>query len=239
MNRKTAGIILILSLIAIPSLLQACAQAHPSYEIVSFNMTPTTVTTGERVTVVAEVRNINSETDTYNIPLMVNGVADSRKSVMLAPGQSELLTFDLTRSQAGSYKVTLGDKESTLTVEKPSPPDFRLSNLAINPDEVDVCETVVITATLTNAGGSHGGYIAELKIDGITNQVQKPTLSAGANCVLCFKVSKGLPGTYKVALGDLSGQFTVKEPASPIFDIPPFTPCPPPQRRLLRPWRLK
>jgi hypothetical protein len=230
MKRETIGAICLLTLVASLGFLLACVEAHPSYEVVSLNITPTTIATGEKVTIEAEVKNVNSETDTYNIPLMVDGVADSRKSVTLAPGQSELLTFELTRNHTGSYKISVGDKESTLTVQKPSPPDFRLSNLAINPDEVEVCETAVITATLTNIGGSRGGYTAELKIDGITNQVQKLTLSAGADCVLCFKVSKGLPGTYKVALGDLSGQFTVKEPPSPVFDIqitPPSPPCPP------------
>jgi hypothetical protein len=226
MKRETIGAICLLALASL-GLLQACVEAHPSYEVLSFNMAPTKVATGEKVTIEAEVRNVNSETDTYNIPLMVDGVADSRKSVTLAPGQSELLTFELTRNHTGSYKISVGNKESILTVEKPSPPDFRFSNLAINPDEVDVCETAVITATLTNIGGSRGSYTVELKIDGITNQTEKLTLTAGANCILCFKVAKGLPGTYKVALGDLSGQFIVKEPAAPVFDIPPSTPCPP------------
>ncbi|MCJ7514876.1 MAG: hypothetical protein MUO89_02750 [Dehalococcoidia bacterium] len=227
MNKKTVGILLILTLMAIPGILQACAEAHPSYEVLSFNMTSTKVTTGEKVTIVAEVKNVNSETDTYNIPLMVNGVADSRKSVMLAPGQSELLTYELTRSYAGSYKVSIGSKESILTVQKPSPPDFRLSNLAINPDEVDVCQTAVITAKLTNIGGSQGSYTAELKIDGVTNQTQKLNVLAGSNCMLCFKVAKGLPGTYQVALGNLCSEFVVKEPATPVFNIPVAPPCPP------------
>jgi hypothetical protein len=214
-------------LVASLGFLLACVEAHPSYEILSFIMSPTKVATGEKVTIQAEVRNINSETDTYNIPLMVDGVADSRKSVTLAPGQSELLTFELTRNHTGSYKISVSNKESILTVEKPSPPDFRFSNLAINPDEVDICENVVITAKLTNIGGSRGGYTAELKIDGITNQAEKLTVPAGTDYMLVFKVSKGLPGTYKVALGDLSGQFVVKEPATPIFDIPIVPPCPP------------
>ena len=227
MNKKIVRITCLLALMAISGLLLACVEAHPSYEVTSLKMTPTTIATGEKVTIEVEVKNINSETDTYNVPLMVNGVADDRKKVTLAPGQTELLTFELTRSHAGIYKISVGSQESTLTVQKPSPPDFRLSNLAINPDEVDVCETAVITATLTNIGGSQGGYTAELKIDGVTNQAEKLTLSVGANCMLCFKVSKGLPGTYKVALGDLSGQFTVKEPPTPVFDIPVAPTCPP------------
>jgi hypothetical protein len=226
MGKKTAGLILILAIMAIPNLMQACAQAHPSYEVLSFSMSPTTIVSGEKSIIQAEVKNVNSETDTFTVPLMVNGVADNRKSVTLAPGQTDLLTFELTRSQPGVYKVRVGGREATLTVEKPSPANFRLFNLEINPPDVNVCQSVVITATLTNVGDNQGSYNAELKIDGITNQVQKLTVSAGGNCTLCFKVAKALPGTYKVTLGSLSGQFVVKEPPTPVFDVP-IAPCPP------------
>jgi hypothetical protein len=223
---KTIGAICLLVLMSL-GLLQACVEAHPSYEVVSLNITPTTIATGEKVTIEVKVRNVNSQADTYNVPLMVNGVADSRKDITLAPGESQPLIFELTRSHAGIYKISAGNKESTLTVEKPSPPDFHLSELDIKPGEVNICENVVITATLTNTGGSLGSYTIELKIDGITNQTEKLTIPAGADCMLCYKVSKGLPGTYKVALGDLSGQFLVKEPPAPVFDVPIAPPCPP------------
>ncbi len=227
LGKKTAGLILIPALLAVAGLTQACAQAHASYEVQSFYLTPTTIISGERSIIQAEIKNVNSETDTYNIPLMVNGVADSRKSVTLAPGQTQLLTFELTRSHPGIYKVRVGEREATLTVEKPSPADFRLSNLEINPAEANVCQTVVITAILTNVGNNQGSYTAELKIDGATNQTQKLTISAGGNCELCFKVAKAFPGIYKVSLGNLNGQFLIKEPPSPVFDVPIAPPCPP------------
>jgi len=227
MNKRTIGVICLLALMLMSSLLLSCVEAHPSYEVVSLNITPTTIATGEKATIEVQVRNINSETDICNVPLMVDGVADDRKSITLAPGASELLEFEVTRSHAGSYKISVGNKESTLIVQKPSPPDFRLSSLEINPNAVDIGKDVVITATITNVGGSQGSYTAELKIDGITNQTEKLIISAGTDYMLVFKVSKGLPGTYKVTLGDLSGQFTVKEPPSPVFNIPITPPCPP------------
>jgi len=227
MNKRTIGAIYLFALMIMSGLLLACVEAHPSYEVVSLNITPTKIATGETATIEVEVRNVNAETDMYNVPLMVNGVADSRKSVTLAPGQTELLTFELTRSHAGNYIISVGNKESTLIVQKPSPPDFHLSNLEINPTEVDIGKDVVITAQITNVGGSQGSYTAELKIDGITNQAEKLIISVGTDYMLVFKISKALPGIYKVTLGDLSGQFTVKEPPSPVFDIPPSPPCPP------------
>ncbi|MCJ7515634.1 MAG: hypothetical protein MUO89_06675 [Dehalococcoidia bacterium] len=189
-------------------------------------MTPPSIATGEKVTIEAQVRNINSETDIFNIPLMVNGVANDRKSIALAPGETELLTFELTINHAGSYKISIADKESTLIVENPPPPDFRLSNLEINPTEVDIGKDVVVTAQITNVGGSQGSYTAELKLDGITNQTEKLIMSAGTNYMLVFKISTNSPGTHIVALGELTGKFLVIEPVQPIQLIDPAT-CPP------------
>lgn len=85
MNKRTIGAIFLLILIAMLSVLQACAEAQPSFEVLSLGITPTKITTGEKATIEVEIRNNNAEMDTYNVPLMVNGVADDRRSVTLAP----------------------------------------------------------------------------------------------------------------------------------------------------------
>ena len=224
MDKRTIGAICLLALITISSFLQACQEAPPAFEVSSLDITPPKVITGEKATVEVEIRNSNAKLDTYNVPLMVNGVADDRKSITLAPGATELITFTLTRSQAGTYRISVGSKESNLVVEKPLPPDFRLSNIEINPSEVDTGENIIVTAKIANVGGTQGSYTAELKIDGITNQTEKIIIPAGTDYMLVFKISRDLPSTYTVALGDLTGQFIVKEPPLPVIINPP---CPP------------
>jgi hypothetical protein len=231
-NKRIIGIIFLLVSITIPGFLQACQETLPTFEVLSLDITPPKITIGEKATVEVEIRNSNAKLDTYNVPLMVNGVADDRKSITLAPGATELITFTLTRSHAGSYRISVGNKESTLVVEKPLPPDFRLSNLEINPTEVDTGEKVVITAKIANVGGTQGRYTAELKVDDCTVQTEKIIIPAGTDYMLVFKISRDLPGTYIVALGDLTGQFVVKEPPRPVVINPPVmpptpNPCPP------------
>jgi len=226
MKEKTIGTICLLALMAMLMLLQACVEAQPGFEVLSLDVTPAKITSGEKATIEVKIRNNNAETDTYNVPLMVNGVADDRKSVTLAAGATELITFMLTRNQAGTYRISVGSMESTLVVEKPLPAEFRLSNLEINPTEVDIGEKVVITAKIANVGGTQGSYTAELKVDGVTNQTEKLTIPAGIDYVLVFKISRDLPGTYMVTLGDLSGQFVVNEPFMPIVNNPSQTTTP-------------
>ena len=231
MNKRIIGIIFLLVFIAIPGFLQACQETLPTFEVLSLDITPPKVTTGEKATIEVEIRNSNAKMDTYNVPLMVNGVADDRKSITLAPGATELITFTLTRSQAGTYRISVGNKESTLVVEKLLPPDFRLSNLEINPSKVDSGEKVVITAKIANVGGTQGSYTAELKVDDCTVQTEKVTVAAGADSTLSFGICADLPGTYTVTLGELTGKFMVAVPIQPIppnnpSNTPPVTyPC--------------
>jgi hypothetical protein len=215
-NKRVIGIIFLLVFIAIPSFLQACQEAPPAFEVLSLDITQPKVITGEKATIEVKIRNNNAETDTYNVPLMVNGVADDRKSVTLAPEATGLITFVITRSQAGTYRVSVGNKESTLVVEKPLPPDFCLSNLEINPGKVDSGQKVVITAKIANIGGTRGSYTAELKVDDCTVQTEEVTMAAGTESTLSFGICADLPGTYTVTLGELTGKFIVAVPIKPI-----------------------
>ncbi len=86
-NKKTIGIIVLLVLTGMSGLLQACQEAPPLFETLSLDIIPPKVTTGEKATVEVEIRNNGDVKEvTYNVPLMVNGVADDRKSITLAPG---------------------------------------------------------------------------------------------------------------------------------------------------------
>jgi uncharacterized protein YfaS (alpha-2-macroglobulin family) len=216
LNKKIIGISFLLLFMAMPVFLQACQDKALDFEVLSLNITPPKITTGDKATVKVEIRNNNAENTTYNVPLMVDGVADDRKSVTLAPGATELITFTLTRNHPGTYSISVGSSESTLVVEKLVPPEFHLFNLEINPTEVDSGEAVVITAKIANVGGTQSSYTAELKVDDCTVQTEKVTLAAGTDATLSFKICADLPGTYKVTLGELAGKFIVAQPVVPI-----------------------
>ena len=88
---------------------------------------------------------------------------------------------------------------------------FQLSGLSINPAEVAVRDVVVITAKVTNVTDADGVYNAELKINNVTQASDEVLVPAGETQTLNFLVFKDAPGTYKVALGELTGQFAVAE----------------------------
>lgn len=228
MNRKRLVMLGLLS-IALPIVLVACeTPVNQGLEITSLEITPLKATPGERATVKVEVSNTADSERTYTMPLAVNGVAEDRTSFTLASGATKTIEFSLVRTEIKNYRVTVGNRELIFEVYQPPPPVFKLSDLKVNPAQVDIGKEVLITVKIANIGGSKGSYTAELKINGSIEKTYTQTIAAADEATLGFFVSRNTPGTYSVALADLTGEFMVTEPVVPI-QIPPPVVCPPTQ----------
>lgn len=94
----------------------------------------------------------------------------------------------------------------------PTPAEFILSELAINPTEVEIGKSVTVSIVVQNTGEHEGTYTLALKINGEIEQSKEITLSGGEGTQVSFIVVRDTPGTYTVAADDLSGQFAVLVP---------------------------
>jgi len=145
------------------------------------------------------------------ITLLVLGI------IMLATGGFMLSYY---RSGAGAAAPEAAPGEAPATQAS-----FHLGELAISPAEANPGEEVAISARVTNTGGAEGSYTAELRIDNIVELVKEVTLPAGGATTLSFYRYSGIPGTYGVTLGELTGQFTVVETCD-VTDPEPERPAP-------------
>ena len=102
---------------------------------------------------------------------------------------------------------------------------FHLAELVVSPAEVKPGEEVAISASVTNTGGTEGSYTAELRIDNIVELVKHVIVPAGEATTLRFYRYSGIPGTYGVTLGELTGQFIVVETCD-VADPAPERPAP-------------
>jgi len=168
--------------------------------------------TGDTATLRAEVTNISDGQGIYNATLLVDRMEAKTKSVALAPGATETVTFSLVKDKAGYYEIAVGNRSITLAVREAPPPAFHISELAITPAAVNPDASVTITATVENTGGTEGDYIAELKINNIAEQKVEVTIPAGMKKILTFPIAKNIPGIYTVTFGDVTKQFVVAEP---------------------------
>jgi hypothetical protein len=218
-NKMKKGITALMSLFLLTFFLPlpACEPASANnFGVQSLEVTPNKAIENEKFVATATITNAGRSEVTYVVPVMVNGIADDRTTLTLAPGKSQEIQFTLHRGTAGTYEIRIGDQSSTVTVEKIAPAAFEVSNLNINMEVANPGEEVVITARILNTGGSEGTYIAELKINGVTEQSDKAVMPPGSSYNSVFKVTKAEPGTYIVGVGDLSDNYTVQQPIETI-----------------------
>ncbi len=95
------------------------------------------------------------------------------------------------------------------------PAAFTTSDLAISPTEIDIGDTVTISAVVTNTGDLSGSYEVTLKIDNVVADAKGVTLAGGASEKITFTTSRDFAGTYSVAINDLSGIVIVRAPPPP------------------------
>ncbi|MFC2036137.1 hypothetical protein ACFLUJ_08490, partial [Chloroflexota bacterium] len=91
----------------------------------------------------------------------------------------------------------------------PAPPIFSVSNLTVQPVEVQPEEVVTITVLVANQGGTMGSYTVVLEIDGQKETEKIVTVTASSSKLVTFSVSREEPGSYSVVVDGLSGSFTV------------------------------
>ncbi len=91
------------------------------FEVISLDIKPPEVTTGETVSITAEVKNTGDGEGTYTAVLTVDGVKFETKDVTLAVGAKERVIFTVKIDVPGTYDIELAGLSGTLEVLSPAP----------------------------------------------------------------------------------------------------------------------
>lgn len=130
---------------------------------------------------------------------------------LLVVGVLMLVTGGVMLSCYSSSEVTAAPEPTAKEVLS-SPSALQVTELVINPTEVNPGEEVIITAKVTNTGDTEESRPIELRVNSIVEVVKQITVPAGGTTTFSFYESKGVPGTYRVTVGELTEQFVVVEP---------------------------
>jgi len=92
-----------------------------AFALSSLVISPAQVASGETVIINLSVANTGGLQGTYTVVLNINGVKETEKSVTVAAGGSQAVSFSVTKTAAGSYSVTVGGLSGSFTVLAPPP----------------------------------------------------------------------------------------------------------------------
>jgi hypothetical protein len=102
-----------------------------SLDVSSLSINPTSVKTGEPVTITVKATNTGGRAGMLNLILKINGVEEVRESVTLGAGSSETVTFTVVKDIPATYNIDVNGLAGSFTMETLSVPES--SSPASNP----------------------------------------------------------------------------------------------------------
>jgi hypothetical protein len=208
------------------SLYALLAEVSPaSFELADFSISPPEVLPGETVTASIVVSNQGDLSGDCEVELKLDNDSVETRSIEVAGGDSEVVTFTITSDVAGEHHVSIQNASGTFSIIEPkSPAAFTVSSLQINPDSVNPGETVDISVVVTNTGELAGSYQASLEINDIEVQTKGVTVGGGGSVTVTFGFIPDTYGLFHVDIGGLPGSFEVEPEPPPLVTEAATTP---------------
>ncbi|MBA7674646.1 hypothetical protein ES703_82867 [subsurface metagenome] len=143
----------------------------------------------------------------------------AEQTVTLNPGESKVVTFEVTPSKARAYQVTVNGLTGSF-VASPVPGYITITYLRFEPPAVNVGEEIAIRVNAGNEGETTASRTVECKINGVVIGTITVTLDPGQWRGLFFYFTPEEAGTYDVEVDGLTGSFVTTT-------VPlPLAPCP-------------
>ena len=185
-----------------------------AFTVSSLTITPGEVDIGESAAISVLITNTGDLTGSYEVSLEINNTVVETKEVTLAGGDSEPVSFSITKDTAGEYTVNVGGLLGTFEVRTPQAA-FSTSDLSVSPAEIQVGENVNISVSVANTGDITGTYGVTLEINNVVVETREVTLASGDSKMIAFTTTEDTVGTYTANIDGLSDSFMVKEAAPP------------------------
>lgn len=97
--------------------------AQPAkFEASELSVNPTSLKTGETVSISVKVKNAGGESGSYDLTLKINGQHAGMKTVSLGPGESTTIMFSYTPASEGAYSIEVNGLSGTFTATKAEEP---------------------------------------------------------------------------------------------------------------------
>jgi len=96
--------------------------APAAFSVSDLSLQPAQVKPGEAVTISASVANTGGESGSYTVVLKIDGVKEAEKTVTIAAGESQDVSFSVTKEEAATYTVTVDGLSGSFTVAPPAKP---------------------------------------------------------------------------------------------------------------------
>jgi hypothetical protein len=161
----------------------------------------------------------------YDPARLPQGVAEEDLYIAYWDGSKWVAQASTVDTEANILSYELSHFSTFAVIGAVAPPPvlaaFSVSDLSIQPAEVEPQEAVTIIVSVANTTGTEGSYTVVLDINGVEEAEKSVTVAAGGSESVSFSVTREEAGSYTVAVDGLNSSFTVVALAPPPPSAPP------------------
>jgi len=177
---------------------------------------PPAAVPGEVVQVRATIVNSGPSPLVVPLTLLVSGVRQRTKTLVLGAGEQGFVSFYTSFSEAGTYAIKLGEEEATLLVAPPLDPlEVQGSDLLVSPLQTHVGKPVQVSLQVKNAGSQVGRAHPLVRLNGVLARGLPVVLGPGESKRVQITLTLDLPGPYHVEVDGLEASFVLAPAPSP------------------------
>lgn len=181
-----------------------------SVSLESLTVTPTSLETGESVTIEGTYRNGNDTAKRHTAKLTVDGTVVDSQTIEIAGGETRTVTFERELQWPGSYDIGIdGAASERVTVTGPG---IEISEASVTDAELTRGDRTTVSATVRNPTNEPVERTLELAVDGIVVDTRTVVLQSGTERTATFERQFDVPGTYDLSISGVdAGSVTVSE----------------------------
>ena len=184
------------------------------FQVTDLTVNPSSVLADEVVEISVKITNVGEATGSYKVNLKIDGATRDTRDVTLAGQANDVVEFEVTETNAGTYNVEIDGVAGSFTVEAPvaASENIELIRVFVNPYEVWEGETVTVTAKANNTASEEGALSARLLVGGEVVATKQVTLAAGeSDATIEFMITAGPANAestkgYSIELVNLGNQ---------------------------------
>lgn len=95
---------------------EAAPPSPASFAVSNLKVKPAAAKLGEQVTITAKISNSGGSEGSYAAVLKINGTTEAEQEVSVGPGETQEVTFTVTKATAGAYNVSIDGQSAAFTV---------------------------------------------------------------------------------------------------------------------------
>ena len=181
------------------------------FTLLDLMVSPEVAQPGEPVVVTVTLANQGEQAGTFTITLRIDGAVEESREVSLKDLTTVPITFEVVRTEPGTYTLEVEDLRATFEVRTLEVPGLQVS-VQVEKERVRPDETFTVSVEVTNTAAFAVTKVLNLEVNGAVVDSREVSVGPGETVIVPFELTLEERGNYVIAVEGVEVAVEVVQP---------------------------